>query len=330
MLKGLFKTLLHLYALNLRVQTVIFLAILIRARAERTLSEEQNQAAKGKQFDRRRDAEDYTVYHTIEDGIERVTFEPKERKFDTPIIFQHGMWQGAWAWERWGPLFASWGWQSHAISLPGHAGSFKQRPLWRCTLDYYLAFLKAEVERHPVKPVIIGHSMGGALLQWYLKYVGDDLPAGILLSSMVSHSAIADGLPLLARQDPMGMFLSTITWNSKSWVRDPYYLAQKVSSPNALVKPVDLHAKLSDGSLLVSFQHNPPFWSPPENVQTPLLWLTGENDAIVTFEGQRKSAEYYGAEFMPLADTAHDIPTEPNGEQVARMIHDWLVGREIS
>ena len=39
------------------------------------------------------------VRHEVENGIERVTYIPEQRRFDTPILMQHGMWHGAWCWE---------------------------------------------------------------------------------------------------------------------------------------------------------------------------------------------------------------------------------------
>ena len=65
----------------------------------------------------------FDVHHEVGSGIERVTYIPRQRRFDTPILMQHGMWHGAWCWQHWQELFAEWGWESHAFSLPGHAGS---------------------------------------------------------------------------------------------------------------------------------------------------------------------------------------------------------------
>jgi pimeloyl-ACP methyl ester carboxylesterase len=140
---------------------------------QQTLADHVNQAAKGLQFEETKETEAYTIIHRIEDGIERISYIPKYRRYQTPIIFQHGMWHGAWCWDLWQGLLAEWGWESHAHSLPGHANSDRQRNIPCCTLDYYLGFLKAEIDRFPEKPIVVGHSMGGALTQWYLKYVGD-------------------------------------------------------------------------------------------------------------------------------------------------------------
>ena len=40
----------------------------------------------------------FSVQATLEDGIERVTYTPSRRCFQTPILMQHGMWHGAWCW----------------------------------------------------------------------------------------------------------------------------------------------------------------------------------------------------------------------------------------
>ena len=43
----------------------------------------------------------YDVQHTVENGIERVVYSPAQRRFETPILMQHGMWHGAWCWRHW-------------------------------------------------------------------------------------------------------------------------------------------------------------------------------------------------------------------------------------
>jgi pimeloyl-ACP methyl ester carboxylesterase len=268
------------------------------------------------------------VQHKVENGIERVTYMPAQRRFETPILMQHGMWHGAWCWQHWQELFAEWGWESHAFSLPGHAGSPKQRPIYFCTLDYYLRFLKAEVERLPCKPVLMGHSMGGALTQWYLKYVGDDLPAAVLVASWASHNTIVDGfrwLPL----DPIGVLLVPLTGSTRPFIRTPKHAARKLISSKSVYSPEELHAHLSPESALVMYQHNPPFWYPPKQVKTPMLWLAGEIDAVIGVEAERKSAAHYRADFLVVPDAAHNVMMEYNYRETAKMIHDWLTERGV-
>ncbi len=323
-MRRLFTKLVAAYGLNIALQQAIGNAILSRVDVKKSLHNTPNQAPKGMQFERIRETDTYTMRHTIEDGIERIAYLPKEKRFDTPIIMQHGMWHGAWCWENWQIQLAEIGWESHAHSLPGHAGSVKQRPLWRATLDYYLAFLKREIDRLPVKPILMGHSMGGALTQWYLKHVSDDLPAGVLVAPWVAFDSFADGAPLFFRLDPVGVILSTLTWNATPYVRSPYHAARKLISPGASLKPIELWAKLSGESTLVTMQHRPPYWEPLAQVNTPMLWLAAAKDKVVSLDGTKHSAAHYKADLHIVENAAHNLMMEHNHQQTAQHIHTWL------
>jgi pimeloyl-ACP methyl ester carboxylesterase len=241
---------------------------------------------------------------------------------------QHGMWHGAWCWHLWQALFALWGWESHAISLPGHAGSPLQRPIPLCTLDYYLGFIKREVERLPRPPVLMGHSMGGALTQWYLKYIGD-LPAAVLVAPWASHHTIPDGLPRFFRLDFFGCLQMLPAWSAAPLIRTPRRAAEKLISPRALYSPEELFALLGPESALVMYQHNPPFWSPPASVGTPMLWLAGEQDAVIGERILRASAEYYRADFLLVEAAGHNLMMEHNYAHTAENIHAWLLAQDI-
>ena len=296
---------------------------------QRSLAEHANQGPPGLMEIEACETETFSLRHTIEDGIERVSYYPKRRAFQTPLLFQHGMWHGAWCWQPWQALFAAWGWESHAISLPGHAGSPEQRPIRLCTLDYYLGFLNAEIQRLARKPVLVGHSMGGALTQWYFRYAGDDLPAAVLLAPWVSHCAWIDGLPLFAKLDPLGCALISLDWSAAPFVRTPERAARMLLGPQAIVAPDELHAKLDPESALVMQQHNPPCWQPVGKLRTPTLWLAAELDAVVSVAGLRRSAAHYGGDFVVVPGAGHNVMMERENEAAARTIHEWLASLDI-
>jgi len=299
--------------------------------AERTLRTHTNRASKGPTFSETTEAAAYTRTHIIEDGIERIIYRPKERRFETPILMQHGMWHGAWCWELWQALFAEWGWETHAHSLPGHAGSPAQRPIARCTLDYYLGFLKDEVERLPRRPVLMGHSMGGALTQWYLKHGGDDLPAAVLVAPWVSHSMIKDGLWQLITYDPLGVLLMLVSWDATPMKRDASGSAVRfLIGPEAAVPLEDLQPKLGPESVIVMYQHNPPFWYPPERVEAPLLWIAGEEDPLLVEDAERRSAAHYDADYVVAEGARHNVMMEHNYRGIARAVHEWLAEQGVA
>lgn len=305
---------------------------LINIDVKQSLAQHRNLAPKGISFAEITETGTYIRRHTVEDGIERLVYTPKNRRFDTPIVMQHGMWHGAWCWELWQELFAEWGWETHAHSLPGHGRSALQRPIARCTLDYYLGFLKAEIDRLPTRPVLMGHSMGGALTQWYLKYVsddpvaGDDLPAAVLVAPWTSHSMFGDGLIPMFTYDPVGLLQMLVAWDATPMVRDaPGSAVRFLVGPDAAMSLEELIPKLGPESFTVLWQHNPPFWTPPTNVKTPMLWLAGEDDPLIVEPAQRRSAEHYGATYIVVEKARHSLMVEHNYVQTAQTIHDWLI-----
>jgi pimeloyl-ACP methyl ester carboxylesterase len=294
-----------------------------------TLSRHANRGPRGLQEIETYKTDVYTMTHTIEDGIERIVYTPTRRRFETPILMQHGMWHGAWCWWLWQELFAEWGWESHSFSLPGHSYSPEQRPIRLCTLDYYLGFLKAEIERLPRRPVLMGHSMGGALTQWYFKHIGDDLPAAVLVAPWVSHSTLVEGLPRFLMLDPIGCSMVSLDWSSTPFIRTPERTARALISNRAVISPDELFARLTPESALILFQHNPPLWYPADHVNTPLLWLAGEYDTLISVEAERRSAAHYKADFMFIDSAGHNLMMEHNFKETAQSIHNWLIQQNI-
>jgi pimeloyl-ACP methyl ester carboxylesterase len=292
-----------------------------------SLAQHANQGAKGFRLLADRETEHYVMRHTVEDGLERIVYTPKQRKHVTPILMQHGMWHGAWTWQWWQPLFAEWGWESVAVSLPGHGASPVQRPIELCTLDYYLGFLKAEVDRLAQPPVLMGHSMGGALTQWYLKYCGD-LPAAVLVAPWLSHSTLVDALKVMTL-DPWLPLLSSLAWSATPWVRSPRHAAKVLMTDGAVITPEELYDRLGPESQMVVLQHNPPFWSPPDDVRTPMLWVTGEKDAVISVPWATRSAAFYQAEHIIVPEAGHNLMMEVSYWETARSIVEWLEPLEL-
>jgi pimeloyl-ACP methyl ester carboxylesterase len=265
----------------------------------------------------------YEVEHTVEDGIERIVYRPHNPVSDVPIVMQHGMWHGAWCWEPWQIQLAELGWESHAHSLPGHGQSPEQRPIRWCTLGYYLKFVAAEVARMPRKPILMGHSMGGALTQWYLKKVGDDLPAAVLVASWNSHE-MQSASAQVAMRDPIGLLHMLTDLTASSFVlRNPQVAKTMLISEEAMITAEQLHLKLGRESALVLLQYNPLMWQPPRNIKTPLLWILPEADRAVLPSTQARSAAYYGADVIRVPGAAHNVMMEQ--KSVVPQLYGWLM-----
>jgi len=262
----------------------------------------------------------------IIDGIERTTYTPSERKHETPLLFVHGMWHGAWCWETFQRPLAEAGWQSIAISLPGHAGSPTQRSLRWCTLGYYLGFIRREIDRLGVKPVLLGHSMGGALTQHYLAKIGDDLPAAVLVAPW-PYTSHPWGPILLAKLDFIGLLTAFLTLHSGVFMRTPAHASAALLGPDPAVTPEWLHSRLNGESFIVMNQHTWPLWNAPHILKTPTLLLAGELDAVCPLVWEKRTAARYGSELVVVSGAGHNLMHEKSAPDTAQKIDVWLSAR---
>ena len=99
-----------------------------------------------------------------------------------PVLFVHGTWHAAWCWdEHFLDFFADKGYRAVALSLRGHGASSLSKPLKSCSIADYVDDVDAVVGELGSPPVLIGHSVGGFIVQKYLD--GHDARCGGVTSS---------------------------------------------------------------------------------------------------------------------------------------------------
>jgi pimeloyl-ACP methyl ester carboxylesterase len=157
-----------------------------------------------------------------------------------------------------------------------------------------------------------------------------ELPAAVLVAPWVSHSTFAEGFRRLIRLDPVGCALMSLTWTATPLIHTSPRAARALITEGAMCTPAELRTALGPESALVLYQHNPPFWSPPETVQTPMLWLAAEKDSLISEAAQRRSAAHYRADYVVVDQAGHDLMLEGNYCQTAETIHHWLVEQALT
>lgn len=92
-----------------------------------------------------------------------------EKKYETPLVFVHGAWVGAWCWdEHFLPYFADKGFDVFAVQLRGHGPKSKLNPLMYPGLNDYLKDIIKGIDSLERNPILVGHSLGAFLLQHYI------------------------------------------------------------------------------------------------------------------------------------------------------------------
>lgn len=79
-----------------------------------------------------------------------------------PFVLVHGGWHGGWCWEKVAPLLQRAGREVYTIDLPGMGED--QTPIMEATLDTYVNAVKILVEKIGELVILVGHSMGGVVI----------------------------------------------------------------------------------------------------------------------------------------------------------------------
>lgn len=252
--------------------------------------------------------------------IEHIIQQPVKRTHKTPLLFQHGAWHGAWCWQRWVDYFSSLGYEVHAISLPAHGkSSFSKKHINLYTFKDYVDTLAYQVETISPKPVVIGHSLGGAILQKYLE--NHQLFGAVLLASVPSIGALPMTLRLL-RRHPISTLAGLLKLNLYEWVKTPELAQDMFLNSSTEIDIVAFHEQL------VREMANPfPIFFPFAKVNTnksPVLVISGEKDTIFTVDEENITAEKYGAKNIVIKEQAHNLMMESGWKQVADVIDNWI------
>ncbi|HYN38889.1 MAG TPA: alpha/beta fold hydrolase, partial [Rhodospirillales bacterium] len=121
--------------------------------------------------------------------LEVISRKPKGRARPTPLLFVHGAYGGAWVWEQhYLPWFAERGWEAHALSLRGHGESEGAEKVRFARLRDYVADVEQVLAEISPAPVLIGHSLGGMIVQKLLH--STTVPAAVLMASAPPHGTV--------------------------------------------------------------------------------------------------------------------------------------------
>lgn len=246
----------------------------------------------------------------------------------TPLLFVHGAWHGAWCWdEHFLDFFAAKGYRSVAVSLRGHGKSPAPKPMQFCSMADFVDDVASVADGLPEPPVVIGHSMGGFVVQKYLE--SHDAPAAVLLAS-VPPSGIGRFLLRRFRLHPwLTARHLAITKSAGSMGRTPELARESFFSDSVPHADVTRYAAGLDeeyvgkhvlGMLWLDLPK-------PALVNAPVLVLGAENDILFTPREVRKTAAAYHTEAEFIPGMAHDMMLEPGWPGVAERIHAWLETR---
>ncbi|GAY16485.1 alpha/beta hydrolase [Mycobacterium sp. shizuoka-1] len=242
----------------------------------------------------------------------------------TPLLFVHGAFHAAWCWDdHFLDYFAERGYHALALNLRGHGGSTSPAPINECSVFDYVADVNTVADGLPVRPVVIGHSMGGFVVQKYLAV--HDAPAAVLVAS-APPTGIAPATVRVARRH----WRQSMRTRSLSRPLD-FFAAPGVSratfyhsaTPDDIVTACVSRLGPESARVLyrdLLYRH----LARPKQVTTEVLVLGAELDGFFTPREVAATARAYRTEPVMFPAMGHNMMLERGWYEVADHIDRWL------
>lgn len=260
--------------------------------------------------------------------LELLSALPQRSNRGVSVLLIHGICLGAWVWrDNFLPYFAERGLPTYALSLRGHGDSDggDRTGAWRLRdfsddLDWAVRKIGGDV-------VIVAHSMGGGVAQYYLRQ-GRRAAGVVLMASVPPHGLLRASLSMYSRNPTLWDELYQarngdlrdfgLGMIERSLFSEPIAPVERQRLLRCLGAPA-IQASLE----LMGWPPIAPFpWGLP-----PMMIIGAEKDDLVPLTDVFLSGAYYGVGPEIIAGGAHAIMLEPHWRQAADMICAWLMRR---
>jgi pimeloyl-ACP methyl ester carboxylesterase len=240
------------------------------------------------------------------------------------LLFVHGSCSQAAMWCPMLGWFAQRGISGAAVSLRGHGGSGGS--LEGATINDYVDDVLSACRTLTDCPiVIVGHSMGGFVVQHLLSRVERPaLDSVVLLAPGPSRTMRTEGLRMALRR-PLNFARATVSRDIRhiydgdglrEFLLHPAISAETEAAVRSAIRPESWTALQEMNGLA-------PDWT--VNRRSPrMLVLSGSLDRMVRPKASLATARDWGADFREVAGLSHMLPVEPGWPDVADLMLDWI------
>jgi pimeloyl-ACP methyl ester carboxylesterase len=201
----------------------------------------------------------------------------------TGILLVHGAWHGPWCWDGFAERLAGHGHQVHTVRLRGH----DQPPgrIWH-RVHHYLQDVHEAAARFIEPPVLVGHSLGGLVVQRYLER---GRARGAVLLAPLPHHGTLPAIARLTLRHPLVMLEANLSLRLRPFVATPGLVRELFftpQTPQALVD--DTFARLQDESW-PAFIDSVVVW-PPQVADRIDTWVRETPSFGATAAGRARAA----------------------------------------
>jgi pimeloyl-ACP methyl ester carboxylesterase len=249
----------------------------------------------------------------------------------TPLVFVHGMYMNSLSWHQWVDRASSRGYACHAPSWPYHEGepahlrAHRAPGLGTLTFGAVGEYMKTFIDTLPERPLLVGHSVGGLLVQ---KLVNEGYArAGVCISSAPPRGIVSldphffrsnfphvnplsGNKPVIMKPERFHYtFCNNMSAQDSAAALEQYVVPESRNVPRSTLTKqarIDFHAD-----------------------HVPLLFIAGDRDHLTPQSMIRKNVRAYQApgsvvELKEFVNRSHFICNQQGWDEVADYALDWL------
>ena len=255
--------------------------------------------------------------------LEIISKYPVDEPHPTPLLFVHGTLHTAACWDvHFLDYFAQHGYAAHAVNLRGHGNSEGREKLRWTRIADFVEDVENAARQLPTPPILIGHSMGGFIIQKYLE--NHDAPAAVLLSAAAPTGLLPTAIRT-ARRQPWAFAIVNLTMSLLPMIATPELVGEAFFSkdlPKELL--LEYWKQTQDDSFRAFLDMVALDLPKPEKVKTPMLVLGAARDNMIGPHEVEATAHAYHTKAEIIPDVAHNSMLEPGWQRVAERILAWL------
>lgn len=243
-----------------------------------------------------------------------------EEKLKGILVFVHGVSHGAWCWENFVSYFTEIGYACFAINLRGHGDNNKNDIKGATLSDYIIDVIrcieyiecnhdKPEIDIPYSKPFIIGHSMGGAIVEKYISDFYDKVKGAVLLAPVTAEGMGTKGI-ITTSFSLRGLRTSfTTLFGKKLFLPKSNFFVVKNGGKcqTRINKEILEYCKnsLCKESLKAMFGLRK--FKLNNDINIPVFVIGSDKDAYFPANSLNKTADFYDTKASILAGLCHDM-----------------------
>lgn len=260
-----------------------------------------------------------------------------ETKLKDILVFVHGVSHGAWCWKNFVEYFTKRGYACFVVNLRGHGDNDKKDIKGSHLSDYVIDVIRCidYIENHHndtkiditySKPIIIGHSMGGAIVEKYISDFSHKVKRAVLFAPVTAEGMKLGGIVVTSfslrglRTLPTSLFGWKVFLAKSTFFAVKYKMrcVSRISSED-LEYSKQLLCKESFKAMLDlrKFKLN-------KSINIPVFVIGSDKDAYFPTNSLNETAVFYDTKAMILLGLCHDMMLDSEWEKAAESVLEFI------